>query len=121
LAESEAGKSSFGELIAFSRPILTDIAKAWSLADLDQRQRVQTALFPGGLKYDREKGILSSGNNSPFSQLKFLYGKVGFGGPGRDRTDDLFHAMEARSQLRHRPTGGTILFSWSRTDSSTNA
>src|SRR5690348_9549941 len=29
---------------------------------------------------------------------------TGFGGPGRDRTDDLFHAMEARSQLRHRPT-----------------
>ncbi len=28
------------------------------------------------------------------------------GGPGRDRTDDLFHAMEARSQLRHRPTSG---------------
>ncbi len=27
-----------------------------------------------------------------------------FGGPGRDRTDDLFHAMEARSQLRYRPT-----------------
>ena len=31
-----------------------------------------------------------------------------FGGPGRDRTDDLFHAMEARSQLRHRPTSGRI-------------
>jgi hypothetical protein len=30
---------------------------------------------------------------------------IGFiGGPDRDRTDDLFHAMEARSQLRHRPT-----------------
>ena len=28
----------------------------------------------------------------------------GLGGPGRVRTDDLFHAMEARSQLRHRPT-----------------
>jgi hypothetical protein len=27
-----------------------------------------------------------------------------YGGPDRDRTDDLFHAMEARSQLRHRPT-----------------
>ncbi len=25
------------------------------------------------------------------------------GGPDRVRTDDLFHAMEARSQLRHRP------------------
>ncbi len=34
------------------------------------------------------------------------------GGPDRDRTDDLFHAMEARSQLRHRPTkGGNILYS----------
>ncbi len=33
------------------------------------------------------------------------------GGPDRDRTDDLFHAMEARSQLRHRPTcGGVQLF-----------
>lgn len=31
------------------------------------------------------------------------------GGPGRDRTDDLFHAMEARSQLRHRPTRLVIL------------
>jgi hypothetical protein len=28
------------------------------------------------------------------------------GGPDRDRTGDLFHAMEARSQLRHRPTKG---------------
>ena len=28
---------------------------------------------------------------------------VVFGGPGRVRTVDLFHAMEARSQLRHRP------------------
>ena len=32
-----------------------------------------------------------------------------FGGPDRDRTDDLFHAMEARSQLRHRPTPGKDL------------
>jgi hypothetical protein len=39
------------------------------------------------------------------------------GGPGRDRTDDLFHAMEARSQLRHRPTRAGynfIIFSASR-------
>ena len=34
----------------------------------------------------------------------YTKGIAGFGGPGRDRTDDLFHAMEARSQLRHRPT-----------------
>ena len=30
------------------------------------------------------------------------------GGPDRVRTDDLFHAMEARSQLRHRPTCGDL-------------
>ena len=29
--------------------------------------------------------------------------KCCFGGPGEIRTHDLFHAMEARSQLRHRP------------------
>ena len=32
------------------------------------------------------------------------------GGPDRDRTDDLFHAMEARSQLRHRPTFGWLYY-----------
>src|SRR2546421_10225048 len=31
------------------------------------------------------------------------FGLDGFGGPGEIRTHDLFHAMEARSQLRHRP------------------
>ena len=43
------------------------------------------------------------------------------GGPDRDRTDDLFHAMEARSQLRHRPTcfrDVTFLLSLLRLDSS---
>jgi hypothetical protein len=43
-----------------------------------------------------------------------------FGGPDRDRTDDLFHAMEARSQLRHRPTlrDATVLLSLLNGDSS---
>ena len=36
--------------------------------------------------------------------LQMSANKGFIGGPGRDRTDDLFHAMEARSQLRHRPT-----------------
>jgi hypothetical protein len=43
------------------------------------------------------------------------------GGPDRDRTDDLFHAMEARSQLRHRPTccrDATLLLSPLGSDSS---
>ena len=33
----------------------------------------------------------------------FYMASIGATGPGRIRTVDLFHAMEARSQLRHRP------------------
>ena len=43
------------------------------------------------------------------------------GGPGRDRTDDLFHAMEARSQLRHRPTDKLPLVYTSQADGSRDA
>jgi hypothetical protein len=32
-----------------------------------------------------------------------------FGGPGEIRTHDLFHAMEARSQPRHRPRLALVL------------
>ena len=42
--------------------------------------------------------MIGLGTRSP----GYMIGRIG--GPGRDRTDDLFHAMEARSQLRHRPT-----------------
>jgi hypothetical protein len=37
-------------------------------------------------------------------------GKFEFGGADGVRTHDLLDAIEARSQLRHGPTGGTQLF-----------
>ncbi len=42
--------------------------------------------------------------------FSYVYVLLGFwvGGPGEIRTHDLFHAMEARSQLRHRPVRGTV-------------
>ena len=49
------------------------------------------------------KGGLGSGDHV-FSWLTNRKCLERFGGPGRVRTVDLFHAMEARSQLRHRPT-----------------
>ena len=61
---------------------------------------------------DLQKATRESGGGT-VSSFQFLVSGVlvccgsdlkDFGGPGRDRTDDLFHAMEARSQLRHRPT-----------------
>lgn len=79
--EANSARATFDELLAFSKAILVDVATAWKHADLDQRQRVQTALFPGGLKYDREKGILNPANDSVFSQLEnFLAGNTGMVG-----------------------------------------
>src|SRR5947199_4339983 len=50
--------------------------------------------------------VLSKRSDTMRRQARKRYLQVveRIGGPGRDRTDDLFHAMEARSQLRHRPT-----------------
>ena len=65
------------------------------------------------LRFDPEKLATLSQNqieavgirtSSRFSVLSSQFSSIELGGPGRDRTDDLFHAMEARSQLRHRPT-----------------
>ena len=50
---------------------------------------------PGlGLQMDSTGGVWLVGRGEVFKR---------FGGPGGIRTLDLFHAMEARSQLRHRP------------------
>ena len=46
--------------------------------------------------------------HSPEIARKSLKGNKLNGGPGEIRTLDLFHAMEARSQLRHRPTKGRL-------------
>jgi hypothetical protein len=44
-------------------------------ASLDQKQRVQNVLYPYGLKYRPEKGILNSENDYLFSQLEELLGQ----------------------------------------------
>ena len=57
---------------------------------------------------ERKQEIQTRGKLLQFAGKRFGRGEAKclkrFGGPDRDRTDDLFHAMEARSQLRHRPT-----------------
>ena len=74
ISGARTAKATFEELLAFSRTMLVDLSMAWARADVDQRQRVQTALFPMGLRYDREEGILNPSNDSLFSQ--FLSGNV---------------------------------------------
>ena len=77
IADAATTRATFEDLLAFSQAMLVDISRAWLNASLDHRQRVQTALFPRGLKYHRETGILNPDKNSAFSQLEhFLHGNT---------------------------------------------
>ncbi len=84
IAEVKAEKATFDELLAFSKSMLVDIPTAWGRAEINQKQRVQNALFPGGLKYHPEKGILNPENDCLFSQLEdFTSGKMLMARPER--------------------------------------
>ena len=84
LADLELEKATFDELLSFSEEFLTDIPLAWMAASVDQKQRVQNVLFPSGLKYHPEKGILNDEIDSVYAQLEgFLGGKVGMVRPTR--------------------------------------
>jgi site-specific DNA recombinase len=84
IAEADVDKATFEQLLEFSKSMLVDIPTAWMRASLDQKQRVQNILFPSGLKYHPEKGILNSDNECLFSQLEsFLGGKMSMVRPRR--------------------------------------
>ena len=77
IAEADMEKATFCQLWEFSKSLLVDIATAWERADISQKQRVQNVLFPSGLKYHPEKGILNSENDCLFNQLEnFIGGKM---------------------------------------------
>ena len=80
----DSERATFQQLLEFSRSLLVDIASAWQRADIDQKQRVQNLLFPSGLFYHPEKGILNSGNDCLFNQLQdFVSGKISMARPER--------------------------------------
>jgi hypothetical protein len=84
IAATDAQKATFDQLWAFSKRVLVDIPSAWLRATVAQKQRVQNILFPMGLKYHPEKGILNSDKNGLFSQLEdFLGQKVSLVHPRR--------------------------------------
>jgi site-specific DNA recombinase len=84
IAEVESEKATFEQLWEFSKSLLVDIATAWGKADVDQKQRVQNVLFPTGLKYHPQEGILNSNNDCLFNQLEdFVSGKMNMVRPER--------------------------------------
>jgi hypothetical protein len=84
IAEAKMEAATFDELWQFSKSLLVDIATAWKRADVDQKQRVQNILFPDGMKYHPEKGILNSSKESLFNQVEdFVSGKMLMARPER--------------------------------------
>jgi site-specific DNA recombinase len=84
ITEVNLEKATFEQLLAFSKAMLADISTAWAIAGVDQKQKVQNVLFPEGLKYHPQKGILNSDNDCLFSQLEaFVGGKMSMVRPRR--------------------------------------
>ena len=75
IAEADLEKATLEDLFEFSRSLFGDIAAAWTRAGVDQKRKVQNALFPSGLMYHPEKGILNPENGCISSQLQAFLGK----------------------------------------------
>jgi hypothetical protein len=61
-----------------------DIGAAWNMGSVEQKQKVQNILFPSGINYHPQKGILNFSNDCLFNQLESLAaGKVEMARPER--------------------------------------
>jgi hypothetical protein len=68
--------------VRFAKLHTVDVAGAWQLATVEQKYRVQTFLFEGGLSYSEKNGILNRSNSCLFSTLELLSGsKVNLASP----------------------------------------
>ena len=76
IMEADMMKATFAQLSEFSNLVLADIASAWEIANIDQKQRIQNVLFPSGLKYHPRDGIVNSHNNPVFDQLESFLGRA---------------------------------------------
>ncbi len=106
---------------ASCRTTLDVYTRAVDLQKREASRRVLELMLPLEIRKLQHPSAPSEGETS-IRRCRQIYRKKGdIGGPDRDRTDDLFHAMEARSQLRHRPTrrrDATLLLSLLGLDSS---
>jgi site-specific DNA recombinase len=82
IADAHAEKATFEDLLAYSKVLLMDIGAAWKQGTLEQKQKVQNILFPSGLNYHPEKGILNSSKGCLFYELENLVaGKTDLASP----------------------------------------
>ena len=55
LHEAELEELDVEGVLAFAEHLLTNAARLWMEASLDQKQRLQTVFFPEGLRFDGEE------------------------------------------------------------------
>jgi hypothetical protein len=55
ITDADFQKVTIADLLYFSRNMLVDISQAWSVGNVDQKQRVQNVLFPTGLTWHPKK------------------------------------------------------------------
>jgi hypothetical protein len=72
LRDIESSRGTLSAFVRFAELHLLDIARAWQIAEPEQRQRVQNLLFDDGLHYSPASGILSRSNSSLFSMLEAM-------------------------------------------------
>ena len=73
LADATAEELDVEGLLAFARHVLTNASRLWDNATLDQKLRLQGALFPEGLRFD------GSGFGTPVTCLAFVESLVSDG------------------------------------------
>jgi len=111
VGSTSGGRTTAGTVIA----LVPRVVPAWlrsivtATRAVDQRKReaslkVVELMLPLEVQKLQHPSAPSGDGTAPRRCRQISANKGVIGGPDRDRTDDLFHAMEARSQLRHRPT-----------------
>jgi site-specific DNA recombinase len=77
LQDIRTKRATLGAFVRFAELHLMDIARAWEIAEPEQRQRVQNLLFEGGLHYSPESGFLNRSKPSLFSTLEAMTDEKG--------------------------------------------
>ena len=72
IEDASAEKATCEELLRFSKVLLMDIGAAWKQGSVEQKQKVQNILFPNGLNYHPQKGILNVSKDCFFSELESI-------------------------------------------------
>jgi site-specific DNA recombinase len=70
LSESSNKNVSSETLIDFGVNMLTNASKLWRIADLNERQRLQIAIFPYGLTYDFVNGFRTAKTSELYEVVK---------------------------------------------------